>query len=119
VEIALGLWIALWVLMGYAVDRKVRGVAKLGDTVVLAGRSVGETATALHSIADVPFVGSNVRRLATSARRTAHSAVVNGGHARDDANQLATLLWITVAAAPSLPAIAAYGWFRAGPRKRA
>jgi hypothetical protein len=98
--------------MGYAVDRKVRGVAKLGDTVVLAGRSIGDTATALHSVADLPFVGGNVRRLATSAQRTAHSAIGNGRQARSDANQLATLLWITVAAAPSLPAIGAYGWFR-------
>jgi hypothetical protein len=108
VEVALALWIATWVLMGYLVYREVHGIAELGDTVVLAGRSMEDTAGALDTISRLPLVGSDAHRLARSARTTARSAIMNGRQARSDADRLAMLLWITLAVAPSVPAIAWY-----------
>jgi hypothetical protein len=111
-EAALLAWIAVWVLAGWLVNREVRGLAELGDTVVLAGGSMQQTAKALDSLSSVPFVGRDIREVAASARRTARSAVINGRKAHDDADRLAVLLWITVAATPILPAVLWYGWLR-------
>jgi hypothetical protein len=112
VETILALWIALWVLMGYVVSTQVHGIAKLGDTVALAGESLQQTADGLDALHGVPFVGGDVHRFAVSARRTAASAVANGRRTRSDVDRLALLLWTAIAAGPSLPAIAAYGWLR-------
>jgi hypothetical protein len=117
-EVALVAWIALWVLTGYLVDRQVRRLGKLGDTVVLAGSSIEQTAHALDTVSGLPFVGRDVGRLASSARRTARSAVVNGRQARSDVDRLALLLWITVAAGPTVPALAGYAWIRRPERTR-
>jgi hypothetical protein len=112
VEVALALWIAIWVLTGYLVDRQVEGIAKLGDTVVLAGKSMRSTAEALDALGTIPVVGSTVRPLAANAQTTAASAIVNGRQAHSDADRLGTLLWITLAAAPTVPAIVWYLSFR-------
>jgi hypothetical protein len=111
-EAALAVWIAIWVLVGWLVYREVKSLAKLGGTVVLAGASLEQTATALDSVKNLPFVGGDVGRLAENARVTAHSAIVNGRQARRNVDQLAVLLWITVAATPTLPAVLWYGWLR-------
>lgn len=111
-EVLLIVWIAGWIAMGGFVSSQVRGIASLGDTVVLAGRSIAQTADALDAARGIPIVGGNVHRLAVSARRTARSAVANGVRARGDVDRLALLLWLTIAAAPTIPAIAWYVWMR-------
>lgn len=117
-EIALAAWIAVWVVTGWLVYREVRGLGKLGDTVVLAGASLDQTSVALSSLKDLPFVGNEAARVAANARRTARSAMVNGRAAQDDVDHLAVLLWITVAATPTLPAVLWYGWLRRHPVAR-
>jgi hypothetical protein len=112
VELLVAAWVAIWILMGYFVSSQVRGIASLGDTVVLAGHSIEQTADALDAARNIPFVGGNVHRLALQARRTARSAIVNGAQARGDVDRLAVLLWLTIALAPSLPAIGWYVWIR-------
>jgi hypothetical protein len=116
VELTLAVGIAIWIFMGYLVDRQVHGIAHLGDIVVLAGGSMEDTAGALDAVSNIPLVGANVHRLATSARVTAGSAVLNGAKARSDVDRLAVLLWITLAAAPSVPAITWYAAARRGRR---
>jgi hypothetical protein len=111
-ELLLISWIAAAVVLGYFVAREVRGLRKLGTTVVLAGRSIEQTADALDEFADVPFVGKDARRLAVSAHRTARSAIVNGRAARSDVDSLSALLWLAVAAGSSVPVIAAYAVLR-------
>jgi hypothetical protein len=101
-------WVALWVGMGYYVDQQVSGISHLGGTVVLAGGAIRQTTDALDLVGDVPFVGDRVRKLSRSARRTADSAIVNGRAAQRDVDQLAVLLWATVAAAPTVPVLTWY-----------
>lgn len=111
-EIALAAWVAVWIVTGWLVYREVEGLGELGHTVVLAGSSLQQTGVALDSVSGLPFVGNDVARLAANARRTAHSAVVNGHAAQDHVDRLAILLWITVAVTPTLPAVLWYGWLR-------
>ena len=111
-EIALVAWVAVWVVTGWLVYREVRGLGKLGHTVVLAGTSLDQTSVAISSFKDLPFVGNQAARVAANARRTARSAIVNGRAAQDNVDNLAILLWITVAATPTLPAVLWYSWLR-------
>jgi hypothetical protein len=94
--------------MGYYVDQQVSGISHLGGTVVSAGGAIRQTADALDAVGDLPFVGDRVRKLSRSARRTADSAIVNGRAAQRDVDQLAVLLWATVAAAPTVPVLTWY-----------
>jgi hypothetical protein len=110
IDIAVIAWAALWVTMGYFVDRQVTGVARLGGTVVTAGGAIRQTADALDVVGGVPFVGGQVRKLSRSARQTASSAIVNGREAQHDVERLAVLLWATIAAAPTIPV---FGWYAA------
>jgi hypothetical protein len=111
-EMALAAWVALWIVTGWLVYREVKGLDKLGQTVVLAGNSIGQTGVALASFKDLPFVGNQVAQVSANARRTARSAVVNGRSAQDDVDRLAILLWITVAVTPTVPVVLWYGWLR-------
>jgi hypothetical protein len=111
-EMALAAWIAVWIVTGWLVYREVQGLGKLGQTVVLAGNSIGQTGVALDSFKDLPFVGNQVSSVSANARRTARSAIVNGRSAQDDVDRLAILLWLVVAVTPTVPVVLWYGWLR-------
>src|ERR1043166_6610560 len=109
---ALAAWVGVWVVTGWLVYREVQGLGKLGQTVVLAGNSIGQTGAALDSFKDLPFVGNQVAQVSANARRTARSAIINGRAAQDDVDRLAVLLWIVVAVTPTVPVVLWYGWLR-------
>lgn len=112
-------WVLLWVALGWLVFHYVNGLASLSDTVVLAGRAVDSTASALSALSQLPFVGGRVNGLVESAHRAAASAVVNGRASRHDVHELAVLLWIAVAVAPTVPLLVLYGLLRRGWRQDA
>ncbi|MGZ4354101.1 MAG: hypothetical protein ACXVZ4_11190 [Gaiellaceae bacterium] len=107
-------WLGLWMGLGYLVFRYVNGLASLSDTVVLAGRAVDATASALGALSGIPFVGSDVHRLVQTAHDAAASAVENGRASRHDVHNLAVLLWIAVAVAPTAPLLVLYALLRRG-----
>lgn len=107
-------WLALWVGLGYLVFRYVNGLASLSDTVVLAGRAADATASALSALSSVPFVGGQVHDLVRSAHDAAASAVANGRASRHDVHDLAVLLWLVVALAPTTPLLVLYALLRRG-----
>ena len=65
-EVLLVVWVGVAVLLGDLVAREVRGLRELGTTVVLAGRATDQTAVALNRFAALPFVGSDIRRVAST-----------------------------------------------------
>jgi hypothetical protein len=116
VELVLVVWTVAAIALGYLVAREVRGLRSLGTTVVVAGRSIEQTADALDSLSGLPFVGRRLHRLALDAHGTARSAVANGRGARSDVDALANLLWVAVAASLAAPALALYGFLRLSER---
>jgi hypothetical protein len=116
-DVAIALWVALWIGLGWLVYHYVNGLASLSNTVVLAGKAVGATSTALDAISKVPFVGAQVGDLTQSARDAAQSAVYNGRASRDDVHDLAILLWLALAVAPTAPLLVLYGLLRRGWRR--
>lgn len=108
------LWTLLWVLIGYLVYHEVSALTSLSDTVVTAGRALEETAATLSAVSDIPLIGGRIGDLAQQAHRTAVSAVSNGRESRGDIRDLAVLLGIAVAAAPTTPLLVLYGLLRSG-----
>ncbi|HET8607838.1 MAG TPA: hypothetical protein VFL66_12530 [Gaiellaceae bacterium] len=110
-------WVCLWIGIGWLVYHYVNGLASLSDTVVLAGKAVDATASALDAIAQVPFVGGQLHELVQSAHQAAASAVSSGRSSRHDVHTLAVLLWLAIAAAPTTPLLVLYGLLRRGWRR--
>ena len=105
-------WTVLWILVGFLVFHEVRGLTSLSDTVVQTGRALDSTSSALGGLAGIPLVGGQVGQLARSAHDLARSAVESGRSSRGDVRNLAILLWIAVAAAPTTPLLVLYGLVR-------
>jgi hypothetical protein len=105
-------WTVLWILVGFLVFHEVRGLTSLSDTVVQTGRALGTTSSALGAVAGIPLVGDRVGELARSAHDLARSAVASGESSRGDVRNLAILLWVAVAAAPTTPLLVLYGLVR-------
>ena len=105
-------WTVLWILVGFLVFHEVRGLTSLSDTVVQTGRALDSTSSALGAAAGIPLVGGRVGELARSAHELARSAVASGESSRGDVRNLAILLWIAVAAAPTTPLLVLYGLVR-------
>jgi hypothetical protein len=105
-------WTVLWIVVGFLVFHEVRGLTSLSDTVVQTGRALDTTSSALGGLAGVPFVGGRVGELARSAHDLAGSAVASGESSRGDVRNLAILLWVAVAAAPTTPLLVLYGVVR-------
>jgi hypothetical protein len=108
------LWTLLWVVIGYLVYHEVSALTSLSNTVVTAGRALDETAATLSAVSDIPLIGGRIGDLAAQAHRTAVSAVANGRESRGDIRNLAVLLGIAVAAAPTTPLLVLYGLLRNG-----
>ena len=111
-DVILATWAVLWILVGVFVWHEVRGLRPLADTVAVAGRSLDDTAAALHAFSSVPLVGGSLRRVATDASRTAASARVSAREGRRSVDHLAILLGIAVPAVAILPIGLAYSLLR-------
>jgi hypothetical protein len=111
-DVIVAVWCALWLLIGYVIDREVLGLRKLSDTVVIAGQALNSTADQLETLSDVPFVGDRVKRTAAEARRTARSARFSGRESRRSVTHVAHWLWFAVSAIAVLPILLVYGLLR-------
>ena len=113
-DAAIVTWAVLWAVIGLLVWDSVRGLGELSDTVVTSARALDQTEDALAQIEDtvegLPFVGeiADLEKLRKSVRQTAREARASGRSSREDIRRLALLLGISVAVAPTLPAIALY-----------
>ena len=113
-DAAVLVWLALWIGIGYLVYRNVDGLASLSSTIVLAGRAADATASALEIVERIPFVGGELDDLIATAHDAARSAVANGRASRGDVHDLAVLLWVSLAVAPTAPLLVVYGLLRRG-----
>jgi hypothetical protein len=110
-------WVCLWVGIGYLVYHEVRGLSSLSNTVVSTGRALEATASALGAVSSIPVIGGQAGELARRAHEAARSAIANGNASRGDIRNLAVLLWIAIAAAPTKPLLVLYGLLREGWRR--
>ena len=105
-------WCALWLVVGYVIDREVLGLRKLSDTVVVAGQALDSTATQLHAFAGLPLVGARAEQAAKDAHRAAVSARFSGRESRHSITNVAHWLWFAVSSIGILPILLVYGLIR-------
>jgi len=109
-------WATLWVIVGIAVAREVRGLAEISDTVGKVGQA---TTTVGETIRSLPLVGGSLGQSADQISAAGRDAVTSARSARESAHTLGTLLGLSIALIPSLPALVLYVPARvAGARER-
>ena len=104
-DLTLLTWATLWVVVGFVVADRVRGLAEVSDTVAQVGRAtttIGETIRAL------PLVGSSLDGAADEISAAGRDAVASAHSARESARSTATLLGLSIALIPSLPVLVLY-----------
>jgi hypothetical protein len=92
IDVVLGVWVVVWVVMGIRVWHEVKGLRALSDAVVTAGRAVEDTGTAVGALKGLPLVGDQIARLETRIHATARSAQQSGRASRQDIQNLSVLL---------------------------
>lgn len=111
-DVILLTWATLWILVGVFVWHEVQGLRPLTVTVGVAGRSLTDTAGALHTFSSVPLVGGGLRRIADDAERTGVSAQASARAGRRSVDRLAIILGIAIPAVAILPLAFAYALLR-------
>jgi hypothetical protein len=107
-DIALVLWVALWIGFAVAIAIDVHNLSSLSDTLSSSGRALGETGRALRQLDNVPFVGSRVGPIARRIEEVAASAQASGDESRSSVERLSVLLGIAVALIPTIPILGLY-----------
>ena len=105
VDALLVVWAAVWIVMGVAVYRQVRGLTTLSDTLDRSATAIDQTASALVPLEQLPFVGSRVGDVVEQIRTTARSAHGSAESSRGNAR-------FSVALAPTVPLVGLYVPFR-------
>ncbi len=116
-DVALVVWIAVWVFLGFRVADEVHGLTDLSRTTVAAGLALQDAGEALVSLGRLPVVGDDVETLGERTMRAGRSARDSGRSSRESIENLSLLLGLSVALIPSVPLLALYvplriSWFR-------
>jgi hypothetical protein len=107
-DVAVVLWLALWIALAVLVAREVRDLRQLSDTVVVAGAAVEDTGDAVDALGTLPFVGNRVGNVADEVRAAGRSAQESGRESRSSIDDLSVLLALAIGLVPTLPLLALY-----------
>jgi len=108
INVALVAWAAFWIGIAAYTAYEVSALRSLSATVVKAGAATESTGHALAALNGVPFVGSEVGRLAQQAIAAGASARASGAASGSTIDRLAVLLGIAIALIPTLPFLSLY-----------
>jgi hypothetical protein len=104
-DVILLAWTVLWVVAGFAVADRVRGLAEVSATVAKVG---GATETVGETIRTLPLIGGSLEDPAREISAAGRDAVASARAARQSARSLGTLLGLSIALIPSLPVLVLY-----------
>jgi len=114
-DVALALWVAVWLILALQVAQEVRGLAELSTTVSRVGTAVEESGRLLSGFENLPFgVGDRLDEPARRIEEAGRSAVSSGNSSRDSVESLSLLLGLALAVIPSLPVFGFYLPLRLG-----
>ena len=108
VDAVLIAWTIAWGVIGFSIDREVRGLAELSDTVGSVGRAVEESGRTIGEFDGIPFVGDEIAEPADDIQDAGRSAQASGRSSRESVENLSLLLGLSVALIPSVPLVALY-----------
>lgn len=102
---AVGVWCALWVVVGVWTGYELWQLGELGIAVADTGRSLGAAGDAVQGLGSTPLVGERTKELGAQITRTSADIVTRAEDAQGSLRQLAVLLGLTVSLVPSVPAL--------------
>lgn len=108
VDVALGVWVAIWIGLSVAIGLKLSDLSALSHTAVVDGQAVQTLGKALGVLGAIPFVGGSFAGVANQVQLAGASAVHGGTSSLSSIHALSVLLPITVAVLPSLPVLGLY-----------
>ena len=100
-------WVALWVVM-VVVASDVRQLADLSASITSTGRALEGIVGALTPLRGLPFVGGQSAPLQAHAQTSAHSVSAGSQNVTTAIRELAVLLGLAIAIAPTAPLVALY-----------
>jgi len=107
-DVALVVWIAVWLLLAARLHEDVSGLTELSDGAVAAGRALASTAEALEVIQGIPFIDREVAELQANVRDAARRTTRAGNASRAEIRTYARLTAATVALGPTVPPLLLY-----------
>ncbi len=107
-DLALAVWVLVWIVLGLRVGAEVRGLSDLSETVTRSGTAVVESSEGLRALEGAPFVGDQIEETADRVREAGESAQASGRSSRDSVRDLSILLGLAIGVIPSLPVIGFY-----------
>lgn len=107
-DLLVGVWIVFWCVVGIRTGVEVRDLGSLSRSVERVGVAVSETGNALESLGGLPVLGDRLREPAGPIREAGDAAQETARSSRNAANDLALLLVLSIALAPSLPLLLLY-----------
>lgn len=101
-------WTLAWIAIAFAVGREVHGLRELSATVVAAGVATEQTGKAVGSLETLPLIGDDVDRVGARTEEAGRSAQASGRASGESIQDLAVLLALAIALAPTVPLLAVY-----------
>lgn len=120
-DVAVVLWLTLWIVLGVAVKTQVQHLNQLNDTVSTAGSAFLETGRTLEELGSVPFVGDQIAQAGRRLEETGRNAIAGARTSRQSVRSIGLILGFTIATAPTVPVFVMYvpwrvWWGRRGRR---
>ncbi len=107
-DVVLLAWVLVWVILGLAIGREVRGLRQVSDTVTRVGRAIEDTGGAIKAVGSVPLVGGRVKDAASRVQDAGRSAVASGRASRQSGRNLSWMLALAIAVIPAVPVLGLY-----------
>lgn len=106
--LAVGMWVALWVVVGVATGIQVRNLTEVSDSIVESGKALDAAGIALQDIGRLPIVGERPRELGNQVRTTAEEIDEAGMSSRETVRLVSVLLGVALVLIPVVPIVAIY-----------
>jgi hypothetical protein len=107
-DAVVGVWSVACLALAVYTGVQVSTLTDVSDTLVVSSRALDSTSAAIERLKDVPFVGSDLGRIADEISRTADSARTSGASSRDTIDRVAIVLGVAIFAIAVVPPLVAY-----------
>lgn len=118
-EVAVALWVAVWLVLGAWTGVEVWRLSDLTRTVADSGESLSDVGQGLQSFEPVPLVGEEAARIGTRVSDNGVDIVAGAEQARGSFRRLAVLLGVTIAFVPTVPVVVMHRVLRRLPAQQA
>jgi len=108
IDVALLLWVVLWIGLGTFTAREISNLTSLSDTLVKTGDSISQTGNALRLFAAVPFVGGQIGNFVNQITSAGADIQTSGHQSQGALQRLSWVIGFTLGLLPPLFMLALY-----------